>query len=60
MKRVDLIKKIQENGATLVRDRGPHTVFRGQDGNNISVPRHNEIGEILAKAIIRQSERRKP
>ena len=54
MKRVDLIKKIKKLGAELVRHGGKHDWYRNPNsGVSQPVPRHREIGEILARKIIR-------
>lgn len=53
MKRKDLIKKLSANGWYLKRDGGNHDVWT--DGKNVEpIPRHREINEQLAKAIIRK------
>ncbi|OJV26896.1 MAG: hypothetical protein BGO26_04685 [Actinobacteria bacterium 69-20] len=38
------------------RQRGPHEVFL-LGGQVVPIPRHREIGEMLARSIIRQAER---
>lgn len=54
MKRVDLIRIITQDGATLFRSRGPHDVYRNAiTGVTQPVPRHREINENTAHAIIR-------
>ena len=53
MKRRDLLKKFTDNGWWIVRDTGPHTVVT--NGTEVeTVPRHTEISENLAKAIIKR------
>ncbi len=53
MKRRELIKKLEAKGFTLSRHGGNHDVYkRGTDEE--SVPRHNEINEMLAKKIIKK------
>ena len=53
MKQRDLIKLLERNGWYKVRECGNHTVYT--NGKDIeSVPRHKEVGEILAKAIIKR------
>ena len=53
MKRRDLIKKLEKIGFEFVRHGGKHDVYRrGKDLEEI--PRHNEINERLAKAILRK------
>ena len=53
MKQRDLIKKLEAAGSTLKRHGGNHDVYvRGNDEEQI--PRHKEVNERLAKAIIRK------
>jgi len=53
MKRKDLEKKLKNAGFVLARHGGRHDVFqRGKDEEQL--PRHAEINEILAKAIIKK------
>ena len=52
MKRRDLEKLFQDNGWWKLRD-GPHIIYT--DGVNIEpIPRHKEINEMTAKAIIKR------
>jgi predicted RNA binding protein YcfA (HicA-like mRNA interferase family) len=54
MKREDLIKKITELGCVLVRHGGKHDWYANHEtGTMQAVPRHREINEHLAKAIIK-------
>ena len=54
MKRVHLIKAIEEAGALLVRHGGNHDWYRNVvTGVAQPVPRHREIKERLAQRIIR-------
>ena len=53
MKQRDLIKKLEKAGFEFERHGGEHDVYRrGQDQEQI--PRHREINEKLAKAILRR------
>lgn len=53
MKQKDLIKLLERNGWYKVREGGNHIVYT--NGKEIeAVPRHREIAEILAKAIIKR------
>lgn len=53
MKRKDLIKKLEKGGFQFERHGGNHDVYkRGNEREEI--PRHNEINEHLAKAILRR------
>ena len=54
MKQKDLIKLLKDNGWYLVRDGGNHDIYtNGKDVE--AIPRHREINEQLAKAIIKRS-----
>ncbi|MDO5388187.1 MAG: type II toxin-antitoxin system HicA family toxin [Clostridia bacterium] len=53
MKRKDLIKKFETNGWWLKRSGANHDIYtNGRDTE--PVPRHREIKEDLAKAIIKR------
>ncbi len=53
MKQRDLIKKLQAAGFKFERHGGNHDIYkRGQDEEKI--PRHKEVNEMLAKAILRK------
>jgi len=53
MKHADLIRRIIDDGAVLVRSRGGHDIYRNAlTGVQQPVPRHREIKEWLARAII--------
>ena len=55
MKRVDLIKAIEQSGCEFVRHGGKHDWYRNPTtGVAQPVPRHREIKERLARRIIRQ------
>lgn len=55
MKRRDLEKELRECGWTLVRHGGNHDVWTSADGARSEyVPRHSEINENLAKAILKR------
>jgi predicted RNA binding protein YcfA (HicA-like mRNA interferase family) len=53
MKRTDLIRLLERNGWWMRREGGDHTIYTNGIANE-SVPRHNEIDEILAKKIIKR------
>ncbi len=54
MKRVDLIRQIESFGCVLVRHGGKHDWYRNPNtGVSQPVPRHREIGESLARKILR-------
>ena len=55
MKRRDLIRKIEELGAVLIRHGGKHDWYQNPETKICQpVPRHNEINEHLARSIIRK------
>lgn len=53
MKRTDLIRLLEKNGWYLKRNGGGHDIYTNEKSNE-SIPRHNEIKENLAKAIIKR------
>lgn len=53
MKRRDLIKKLEAAGYTVDRDDGDHTIYEKEGSRPLQVPRHREINEITAKAILK-------
>ena len=53
MKRKDLIKKLKKNGWYKIREGANHDIYT--NGNDCEpIPRHSEINELLAKAIIKR------
>ena len=53
MKRRDLIQLFERNGWKLVREGGSHTIY--SNGKEVeAIPRHSEVNERLAKALIRK------
>ncbi len=53
MKRRSLIRKLEASGFEFFRHGGNHDIYRrGNDEEKI--PRHREINESLAKAILRK------
>ena len=53
MKRRDLIILLERNGWKIAREGSCHTIYA--KGNLIEpIPRHNEIDERLARAIIKK------
>ena len=53
MKRRDLVKLLERNGWWLKRDGGDHDIYTNGKKSE-AVPRHSEIAEGLAKAIIKR------
>jgi mRNA interferase HicA len=55
VKRLDLLKRLQEIGCVLLRRGGRHDIYHNPDtGSSEPVPRHREINELLAKRIIKR------
>ena len=54
MKRSDLVKKLENGGFVFERHGGNHDIY--SNGNvKETIPRHNEINERLAKAILKRN-----
>ncbi len=53
MKRKDLINLLEKNGWFYKRNGGNHDIYTNGK-NSEMIPRHNEIKENLAKAIIKR------
>lgn len=53
MKRRDLIKLLEAAGYRIARDDGDHTIYTKPDSRPVQVPRHREINEFTAKAILK-------
>lgn len=53
MKRRDLVNMLLRNGWELIRQKGDHDIF-GRGSKRESIPRHTEINEYLARAIIKR------
>jgi mRNA interferase HicA len=53
MKRKDLIKMLENNGWWLFRNGANHDIYTNGK-NSEPIPRHNELNEMLAKAIIKR------
>lgn len=60
MKQRDVIKLLKQQGYYLLRDQGNHMVFTidnpaSNQQKRISVPRHTELKETTARAILKQA-----
>lgn len=53
MKRRDLIKLLEKNGWSLLRHGSGHDIYCKNEKKE-TIPRHKEIAEQLAKAIIKR------
>jgi mRNA interferase HicA len=57
VKRVDLIRHLEQHGCVLFREGGNHSVYvNRRTRKSSSVPRHREINEFLARKICRDLE----
>lgn len=55
MKRLDLLRRVADEGAVFIRHGADHDVYRNVITGVIeSIPRHREISERLALKIIRR------
>jgi len=55
MKRLDLIRSIEQKGAVFIRHGSDHDWYKNPNtGIAEAVPRHREIKELLAKKIIKR------
>ena len=54
MKQKDLIRKLIEAGFSFARHGGNHDIYV-RDNVIEKIPRHREINEILAKAILKRN-----
>jgi mRNA interferase HicA len=61
MKRIDLIRHLQEHGASLLREGANHSIFVNRKAGKAStVPRHREINQFLAAKICKDLEVPRP
>jgi predicted RNA binding protein YcfA (HicA-like mRNA interferase family) len=57
VKRVDLIRHLEQHGCALFREGGSHSIYvNRRTRKSSSVPRHREINEFLARKICRDLE----
>ncbi|MCI4398359.1 MAG: type II toxin-antitoxin system HicA family toxin [Acidobacteria bacterium] len=57
MKRIDLIRHLENCGCLLQREGANHSIFvNPQKRKSSSVPRHREINEFIARKICRDLE----
>ena len=52
MKRRDLIKQLEAAGYKAARE-GDHTIFEKPGGRPVQVPKHREVNENTARAILK-------
>ncbi len=54
MKRIDLLRQLQQSGCVLIRHGGRHDWYQNpRTGLAQPVPRHREVKEHLARHILR-------
>lgn len=53
MKRRDLVKLLSQTGFKLERDDGDHSIYKKTGSRSVQVPRHRELNELTAKAILK-------
>ncbi len=52
MKRIDLIRHLEQHGCVLLREGGRHSVYVNRETRKSSaVPRHRDINDFLARKI---------
>ena len=54
VKRTDLIKKLENGGFIFERHGGSHDIY-AKGNKKETIPRHKEIDELLAKAILKRN-----
>jgi predicted RNA binding protein YcfA (HicA-like mRNA interferase family) len=55
MKKTELLQKLNLQGAVFIRHGGNHDVYyQPRTNKEAAVPRHNEINEYTAKAILKK------
>jgi mRNA interferase HicA len=54
MKRRDLIRHLEAQGCSMLREGGNHTIYVNHEAQTVSaIPRHAEINNILSRKICR-------
>jgi mRNA interferase HicA len=57
MKRLDLIRHLEQHGCALLREGGRHSVYVNRATRKSSaIPRHREINDFLARKICKDLE----
>ena len=52
MKRIDLIRHLEQHGCEFLREGGEHTVYVNRAARmSSSIPRHREVNDFLARKI---------
>ena len=55
LKRRDLVMELEGGGFRLLRDDGDHAVYAKPGYRRIELPKHREINEYTARAILKQA-----
>lgn len=55
MKRAELVRQLESLGAVWLREGASHTIYKTEAGLHVAVPRHAEINEHTARAILREA-----
>ncbi len=53
MKKRDLTRMLEAAGYHVIRDDGDHTIYKKPGCRSVQVPRHREVAENTAKAILK-------
>ena len=53
MKRRGLVRRLETAGYKVARDNGNHTIYAKPGGRSVQVPRHREINENTADAVLK-------
>jgi predicted RNA binding protein YcfA (HicA-like mRNA interferase family) len=57
VKRIDLIRHLEQHGCRLLREGGSHSVYMSVPSRKVStVPRHRDVKEFLVRKICRDLE----
>jgi predicted RNA binding protein YcfA (HicA-like mRNA interferase family) len=61
MKRIDLIRHLENYGCELLREGGNHTIYVNRPAQkSSSIPRHREINNFLVRKICRDLQLPEP
>jgi mRNA interferase HicA len=57
MKRENFLKHLRANGCSLLREGANHSIYiNTKNGKQTTIPRHNELDELICKIICKQLE----
>jgi hypothetical protein len=61
MKRIDLIRHLEQQGCEFLREGSEHTVYVNRTARrSSSIPRHREVNDFLARKICDDLQVRRP